>query len=155
MKKIDLTNKKFNNLTVLYEDSKIGKNTAWKCKCDCGNYITVRGYDLKNGHTKSCGCLRKKNSKETIKEKNKKYIKENYVEGTSISQLQANFKNNTSGCKGVTWDKQNQKWKAYIYFQKKRIHLGNYKDKNKAIQARKEAEGKYFKPILEKYDKAE
>ena len=29
----------------------------WKCQCDCGNIITVRGADLWNGHTKSCGCI--------------------------------------------------------------------------------------------------
>lgn len=30
----------------------------WKCQCDCGNIIIVSGRDLRNGHTKSCGCLR-------------------------------------------------------------------------------------------------
>lgn len=31
----------------------------WECVCDCGTTISVRGNSLKNGHTKSCGCLRK------------------------------------------------------------------------------------------------
>lgn len=30
----------------------------WECKCDCGNIIKALGYNLKNGHTRSCGCLR-------------------------------------------------------------------------------------------------
>lgn len=30
----------------------------WVCECDCGNIITARGDSLKNGHTKSCGCMR-------------------------------------------------------------------------------------------------
>lgn len=153
MKKIDLVGKKFNNLIVISEIGKLGKEILWKCKCDCGNFTNVRSYDLKSGHTKSCGCIRRENSKNTIKKKNKQYVEKNFVENTSLSQLKANFKNNTSGYKGVTWDKHNKKWKAFIYFQNKRIHLGNFKDKNEAIQARKEAEEKYFEPILKKYEK--
>lgn len=153
MKKIDLIGEKFNKLTVISENGKTGKEILWKCKCDCGNFTNVRGYDLKNGHTKSCGCTRKENSKNTIKEKNKQYIEKNFVENTSLSQLKANFKNNTSGYKGVTWDRHSKRWKAFIYFQNKRIYLGNFKDINKAIKARKEAEEKYFTPILSKYNK--
>ncbi len=151
MRKVDLTNKKFNKLTVITEYGKSGKEILWKCKCDCGNLINIRGYDLKSGHTKSCGCIRRENSKNTIREKNKKYIEKNFVENTSISQLKANFKNNTSGHKGVTWDKYNKRWKAFIYFKNKRIYLGNYTDINEAINARKKAEKRYFKPILDKY----
>lgn len=29
----------------------------WKCKCDCGNYADVTGDSLRQGKTKSCGCL--------------------------------------------------------------------------------------------------
>lgn len=31
----------------------------WKCKCECGNIITIYGMSLKKGVTKSCGCLNK------------------------------------------------------------------------------------------------
>lgn len=31
----------------------------WLCKCDCGGKIIVLAYNLKNGHTQSCGCLQK------------------------------------------------------------------------------------------------
>lgn len=36
-------------------------NYLWLCKCDCGNEVVVRGYNLRNGNTKSCGCLSKDN----------------------------------------------------------------------------------------------
>lgn len=57
----DLTGQKFGRLTVdkLYEDN-TDKVTKWICHCDCGNKnIIVRAGDLKNGTTKSCGCIRK------------------------------------------------------------------------------------------------
>lgn len=78
---IDLVGMKFNNLTVI---SKIGnaKNGAviWLCKCDCGKYTKVVTAELKNGHTKSCGCY----SHTLIGKKNKKHntynIIDDYVE---------------------------------------------------------------------------
>lgn len=52
--------------------------------------------------------------------------------------------NNTSGVKGVCWRKREQKWRAYITVNHKRIELGNYIDIEDAIEARKKAEKKYF-----------
>lgn len=59
-KAIDLTNQKFGYLTVLRKDTLRKKEQAyWICQCNCGNIISVDGYSLRSGHTKSCGCLRK------------------------------------------------------------------------------------------------
>lgn len=53
----DLTGQTFGKLTVLYL-SYIKKDTVyWHCVCECGRECDVRGSDLKNGHTSSCGCL--------------------------------------------------------------------------------------------------
>lgn len=60
-KLIDLTNKIFGKLIVIKRDTtntKEGK-PKWLCQCECGNIISVAGKDLRNGHTKSCGCLQK------------------------------------------------------------------------------------------------
>ncbi len=54
---IDLTDKKFGKLTVIKRDESFKKVVRWLCKCDCGNTKIVRGYCLKDGTTKSCGCL--------------------------------------------------------------------------------------------------
>ena len=59
MKKIDITGERYGRLTVVKEDGKKGKNLLWLCKCDCGRYIHAIAYNLKNGHTKSCGCFAK------------------------------------------------------------------------------------------------
>ena len=53
-------------------------------------------------------------------------------------------KNNTSGATGVTWHKVRKRWVAAIKVNGKQIHLGVYINKEDAIQARKEAEKKYF-----------
>lgn len=61
MRREDLVGKKFGHLTVLGEDAeKQGKHRYWLCQCDCGNVCSVPGTHLKTGHTKSCGCYRKK-----------------------------------------------------------------------------------------------
>lgn len=70
MKMIDLTNQRFGKLLVLERDYNYPhKGTYWKCKCDCGNYITVRKDQLTKTNPKtSCGCdLSEKNSKAHLK----------------------------------------------------------------------------------------
>lgn len=57
----DLTGKQFGRLTAIERLPPHGKNSAlmWACKCECGGSAIVRGTDLTNGHTMSCGCYRK------------------------------------------------------------------------------------------------
>lgn len=64
----NLINKTFNNLTVLYRVKNQDKSRAawWKCQCICGNTTYVRADQLKNGQTKSCGCLITKINKNKI-----------------------------------------------------------------------------------------
>ena len=57
--------------------------------------------------------------------------------------------NNTSGYKGVRLNKHGS-WVASITVNKKHIYLGSYKTKEEAVIARKAAEDKYYKPLLEK-----
>jgi hypothetical protein len=58
VRRIDLAGRKFGKLTVLpkWESSKYGPN--WLCLCDCGKLIPVLAGNLRNGNTRSCGCLR-------------------------------------------------------------------------------------------------
>lgn len=58
--RIDLTGLCFGRLKVLHLVSS-GRNqpTMWACECVCGNRKTVWSYSLRNGDTKSCGCLQR------------------------------------------------------------------------------------------------
>lgn len=59
----------------------------------------------------------------------------------SVNQRNASKrKSNTSGCMGVMWCTQREKWKAYIQADGKRKYLGASADKGEAIAMRKAAE---------------
>ena len=60
---IDLTGKKFGRLTAVEKLYKKGNEWYWKCQCDCGNICEVRGVSLREGKTKSCGCLKQESDK--------------------------------------------------------------------------------------------
>lgn len=57
MKLIDITGRVYGRLTVVGRHSKDNKgNILWKCLCECGKQTLVRGYPLKIGAIRSCGC---------------------------------------------------------------------------------------------------
>lgn len=74
MRKEDMTGRRFGLLEVVRPDSNVknGK-TKWICRCDCGSVRSVYTYNLKNGHTISCGCesLRKRTAARTTHSKTK------------------------------------------------------------------------------------
>jgi hypothetical protein len=58
-KRIDLTGQRYGRLTVIKEADQNGYTRRWLCRCDCGNEMTVTMYNLRTGHTVSCGCVQK------------------------------------------------------------------------------------------------
>ena len=52
--KEDLTAQRFGRLFV---ESYSG-SAMWECRCDCGASKKINGTSLRNGDTRSCGCLR-------------------------------------------------------------------------------------------------
>lgn len=55
---IDLTGQCFGRLLVVGQEGRADGQVMWKCICDCGVVTRVRGYSLRRGNTRSCGCLR-------------------------------------------------------------------------------------------------
>ena len=64
----------------------------------------------------------------------------------TVSENQYNKKmqnNNTSGAIGISWEKRQQKWRAYITVNKQRIELGLFNNYEYAIKVRQKAENEY------------
>ena len=231
---IDLTGQRFGRWTVLERASNKtqpnGKQKVmWKCRCDCGTIKNVPSVNLRNGESKSCGCLyvekciemghnnRKYNKYELyddyvvgyLSTGNKFYIdikdydlikdyywsesKNHYVvhyskEQTSkymymhrilfkdikpfpqnvvdhinhntldnrrcnlrvVTQME-NMKNqkirttNKTGVTGVTYRPDMNKWEVTIGVNYCTIHVGIFENFDEAVEARKQAENKYFK----------
>ncbi len=61
---IEMKGKKFNRLVVIERCGSDKKGqAAWLCLCNCGKKTVVTGVYLRNGDTKSCGCLIKDTSR--------------------------------------------------------------------------------------------
>lgn len=84
---------KFGKLTVIEElglrPYTEGHSRMWyKCQCECGNIVEKNGNILKNGQTKSCGCLKSAGEHEIenlLKENNIKYLTE-YVDNLLVEE---------------------------------------------------------------------
>lgn len=150
----EIIGKRFGRLTVL--DWKINENnrTVYICQCDCGNETTAIYSDLISGKKSSCGCLRVDMASQSIKEtykpmRDKQKIAQ--VDGTVAYTLDSKTsKNSVTGITGVS-KMASGKYRAYINLARKQIRLGTFKTLEEAAEARKEAEEKYYRPILDRY----
>ena len=92
----------------------------------------------------------KPNRKKLIDHKNRNPLhnhKSNFRFCTHKENLRncGKHKDNTSGFKGVTWNKANRRWTAQIGVDGKNIHLGDFKRKIKAAIAYNIGATKYHK----------
>ena len=70
---VDMTGRKYGRWTVLglWWKRVPGNEVAWFCQCDCGIVRKIRGAQLRNGRSTSCGCYHR----EVISERNKAAVK--------------------------------------------------------------------------------
>lgn len=88
---IDISGQKFNLLTVQFYNKQTQK---WHCVCDCGNETEVKSGNLRNGHTKSCGCLRHKKAINHIN-----IVGEKFGRATVIEELEYDKIGHKTKCK--------------------------------------------------------
>lgn len=117
--------KKYGMLTVKNYRHYIGKKFRdshlwWICQCDCGNYVTQRGYNLINGHTKSCGCIHGnrysrmnlKSIVQNVDKKNRKYRKGSSTNPDGTRHIEHTDYSSPVGCRSehmvIHKDKNNQ-----------------------------------------------
>lgn len=153
-KREDLTGQTFNRLLVIEEAFPQTSPIKWVCRCDCGKTIQARGSSLKNGNTKSCGCLQKETT-----------AKRSHVHGARHSRLYSIHTSMLSRCNcvgssaysdyGAVGIRVCPEWKNFIVFQQWALNneyqaglsldridpAGHYEPSNcrwvtKAIQAR-------------------
>lgn len=60
------------------ENNSHGK-AMWNCQCDCGKIFTTLGTSLRNGNTKSCGCMTRKNAKQHLIKMHQKNSQETMI----------------------------------------------------------------------------
>lgn len=153
----DLTGRKFGRLTAIKMEKKVDSQGCsreyWLCQCECGKTSSVLKNNLLKNKVISCGCIVKEKASQNVK-KCEKYRNLNInKEGTRLDHLSNKVtKQNTTGVRGVSYQKRNGKYRAYIYFKNKCINLGEFTKLQDAAKARAKAEEKYYKPILEKYN---
>lgn len=59
---LNLSGKRFGRLLVLDVTTK-GKDWWWMCLCNCGRLKAIKRGSLVRGKTRSCGCLRRENTR--------------------------------------------------------------------------------------------
>lgn len=57
MRTIDLGGQRYGRLTAISKVIEDSRLVRWNCVCDCGKSSVVKTKYLRNGGTKSCGCI--------------------------------------------------------------------------------------------------
>lgn len=66
-KTLDIANQHFTRLLAIKPtDRRSGKSVIWECLCNCGKVHYVPIGMLRNGNTKSCGCLNSDRTRERM-----------------------------------------------------------------------------------------
>jgi hypothetical protein len=111
----DLSNQRFNRLTVIKRSGTLNKKVLWECVCDCGKTAHIRTNDLMSGNSQSCGCF----NDERIADSNRSHGMTNtklYKVWCGIKQ-RCEYKNHIGykyyGARGI---KMSERWRVFSNF---------------------------------------
>jgi hypothetical protein len=116
---IDLTGQSFGRWTVLHKAPTGPYGCAWwLCRCECGTERATAGVGLRNGTSRSCGCLHREISAEIGKR--------SYRHGRSRSPLYKVWENMLSRCRNANHPRYKDyggrgitvcdRWRCFEYF---------------------------------------
>lgn len=137
----DTTGQRFGKLVVIKE---LGYNRVL-CRCDCGNIKEINKSHLLNGDIISCGCKMRKNAIEARAPK--------LYKGTDINKISTATATSRSstGVRGVSYSKSRGRYRASIGFCGQKYDLGYFDTIEEAVAARRRAEEKMYKPLIEEW----
>lgn len=156
VRRIDVSNRINNYGVKLIRRTHKTEKGMWKCLCECPKCRKEFEIQLnKFNRTKSCGCIVSEKSSENMKSGWENTTSQGIEDNTQVFSMisKTKSKNNTSGTRGVSFNKRSGKWTAYIGFQRKLIYLGRYSKMEDAIAARKDAEEKIYGGFIEEFKK--
>lgn len=145
----DIRGKRYGKLTVIAPTDRRSAfaSAYWQCRCDCSAVIEKTKYYLNNSPEPMCN--------DCFEQKRQEWLKALYSDDTSAHRIKhVLFKyktKNESGYPGVY--RRGKKWIAKICFQGEMHTLGTFENVNQAIDARKQAENRYFMEYLDQLQK--
>lgn len=151
--KENLIGRRFGKLEVIGRSDKRGSRGArtvplWECRCECGN-ITYKATDtLTNPDLSMCNkCV-------GAYATSKMRVRAGFVDGTQISRIMSDklISSNTSGARGVYWDRRSEKWRARLRFKGKNYSFGTYTSFEDAVEARKKGERLVYGGFLDQLE---
>lgn len=69
MNPTEMIGRTFGRLTVLAYVGSVQHKRKYQCHCACGSQAIANGWNLRNGHHTSCGCMRRLRMVEINKKK--------------------------------------------------------------------------------------
>lgn len=143
VKTINLIDQKFGKLLVVSKQGTYNGKVVWLCECECGNEKEVTTNNLKNGRTKSCGCIKSSVSKIYIKEATKASLKRLR---SADNDTPAEITNTTTGIRNIICVKRQ---KQTLFRVKIKRYEKKYEQYFSNLNRAKEAK----KIVLERYAK--
>lgn len=142
---IDYTGQKLYELTALERV----RGGEWRFRCSCGNEIVARFANVKAGKIQSCGHILQSVAHKKVEEDN---VFEHY-DGTLVIKLRHIMSSPTvHGIREIHMNNGQTVYKVRLVLRKKEIYIGTYTTRTEAEKARRDAEEKYYLPIIEQFD---